>query len=367
MGASKKQLREAAAASRSLPSGMDLMRKINDGLVVKAPTDYLKKVRASVTDNCDELIEVGARIRPLIVDNQQIGWVRGVHHTERRRLSRWVHEPNEFIVSVLTLATSLSKDEIEQLSSVEIHNLVELIQTMTEFDVSLYPYLTAFSSTMTSENLWHGRGVQLTSFENKKVEMPDGKVMKIVSPSEHARLWATLCVYREQAKVRLDANWNAVLQVRPLAGKSVDPLAAELKTLARQLATDSMEPWEAVVKVKAESNLEDGWAHPENLETQEGMLKELHGMLSGDRHEQLMAKFEKQQIDAAEKNRKALETLVARRGGPGINEETVEIHTEAEVRQRERDLKKGNLPPAPIDRNKTETVADPVERMKRYK
>lgn len=367
MDATKDQLRQVAASPRSLPSGVDLMRRINDGLAVKPSSNYLREIRDQVTENCDELIELGARIRPLMVDNKQIGWVRGIHHTERRRLSRWVHEPNEYIVAILTLATSLSRGDVEGLTSVEIHNLVELIQTMTEYDVSLYPYLTAFSSTMTSENLWHGRGTRLTSFENKKIEMPNGQVMGVLAPSEHARLWATLCVYREQAKVRLDANWNAVLQVRPLAGKSVDPLAAELKALARQLATDSMEPWEGVVKVRAETNLDDGWAHAENLDTQEGMLKELHGMLAGDKHEQLMAKFEKQQIEAAEKRRKELENFAIRRGGVGINEETIRVETDADVRQRELELRKGRNIPVPINREKTETTLDPVDKMKRYK
>jgi hypothetical protein len=190
--------------------------------------------------------------------------------------------------------------------------------------------------------------------------------MRILAPSEHARLWATLCVHREQAKVRLDANWNAVLQVRPLAGKSVDPLANELKALSKQLATESMEPWETVVRFKPAKDLDDGWAHSENLETQEGMLKELHGMLNDDKHEQLMAKFEKQQIDAAEERKRALKRLVPQRE-LGVNEETMWVETDASVRQRELDLKKGRVAPKPIDRNKTEFVVDPVEKMKRYK
>lgn len=366
--ATKTQLREVSKKSglKGLPSGVDLMRQISEGAVQKAPNEYLQQVKVKVTEACDELIELGARVRPLVVDGQQIGWVRGVHSTERRRLARWVHDPNEFIVSILTLATSLKREEIERFTALEIRNLVELVQKMTIYDLSLYPYLTAFTCTMASENLWHGRGMQLTSFENREILLPDGGVMRVLAPSDHARLWATLCVYREQAKVRLDANWNAVLQVRPLAGKSIDPLANDLKSLSKQLATDSMEPWETIVRFKPEVKLDDGWAHAENLETQEGMLKELHGMLNDDKHEQLMAKFEKQQIDAAEARKRSLRALVPQRE-LGINEETMWVETDADVRKRELDLKRGRIAPKPIDRNKTEFEIDPVEKMKRYK
>jgi hypothetical protein len=366
MTATKTQLREVATSAGRLPSGVDLMRQISEGGVVKAPNEFILDVKSKITEACDELIELGARVRPLVVDGQQIGWVRGVHNTERRRLSRWVHDPNEVIISVLTLATSLKREQIEQFSGLEIRNLVELVQKMTWYDMTLYPYLSAFTSTMASENLWHGRGTLLTSFENREIHLPDGQIMRVLAPSEHARLWATLCVYREQAKVRLDANWNAILQVRPLAGKSVDPLANELKALGKQLATESIEPWENVIRFTPARDLDDGWAHAENLDTQEGMLKELHGMLNDDKHEQLMAKFEKQQIEAAEERKRALKRLVPQRE-LGVNEETMWVETDASVRKRELDLKKGRIVPKPIDRDKTELEVDPVEKMKRYK
>lgn len=355
-----------APPPRNLPSGVDLMRRINDGMVKKNPSEYLESVRDSIVENCDELLEVGARIRPLMVDGKQVGWVRGIHNTERRRVSRWVYEPNKYATHVLTLATSLKKEEIEDLSSLELHNLVELVQKMTEYDMSLYPYLSAFASTLSSENLWHSRGVEITSFDNKLVELPDGHVMRILTAPNHSRLWATLCVYREQAKARLDDNWNSLLQIRPMAGKSADPLAAKLKTIAKSLVTDSMEPWESLVKIQPAINLDDGWAHSENMETREGALKELQGMMSNDRHERLMEKFQKQQIEAAEARKKELENLVSKRGGLGINMETVQVETDAEVRRREADLKKGRIPP-PMQRSKTETTPNPVERIKRYK
>jgi hypothetical protein len=342
------------------------MRRINEGSIQKAPNEHVEAVRLAVIENCDELLEVGARIRPLLVEGTQIGWVRAVHNTERRRLSRWLQDSNEFVITTLTLATTLTRAEIIDLSSIELRNLVTLVHKMSDYDVSLFPYLTAFTNTLVSENLWHGYGIKLTSFENRIVDLPGGSTMKILVPSDHSRLWATLCMYREQAKVRLDASWNAVLQVRPLAGKSVDPMAAELKATSRQLATNSLEPWQDIVKMQTRPDLDDGWAHAENMDTREGMFKELRGMLSNDRHEQLMTKFEKQQIDAAEEHKRKLEEISHRRGGPGVNEEVIRIESDADVRRRELDLKKGRGAPTPIERSKTETIANPLERMKRY-
>ena len=365
MGASKQQLKQAARNGGHLPSGVDLMRKISDGLVKKVPNEHIQTIRASIVENCDELLEVGARIRPLMVDGERIGWVRGVHYTERRRLTRWSLTPDEYVISTLSLATTLTRPEIVDLSSLELHNLVLVVQKMADYDISLFPYLSAFTSTFASENLWHSRGTQLTSFENRIVELPDGKTLRLLVPSDHARLWASLCVYREQAKARLDASWNSLLQVRPMAGKSVDPLAAELKKTSQQLVANSLIPWEEVVKIQG-PDLDDGWAHAENLDTREGMMKELQGMLANDRHEQLMAKFEKQQIDAAEERKRAIEAMSRRRGGPGINEETIEVVSDSDVRKRELELKKGRGIPTPLDRNKSEATPDVADRMRRY-
>ena len=111
--------------------------------------------------------------------------------------------------------------------------------------------------------------------------------------------------------------------------------------------------------------MDDGWAHAENLDTREGMLKELYGMVANDKHEQLMAKFEKQQVEAAEGRKRAIEVAATRRGGLGINVETIQVMSEMDVRQRELELKRGRIP-TPIDRNTAETTADAVEKMKRY-
>jgi hypothetical protein len=341
-------------------SGVDLMKRINDGLIQKAPTEYIQQVRAKITESCEELIDFGARIRPLVVDKKQVGWVRGVHYAERKVLERWAPLPNDFIYHTLRLATSFTPEELENFSAVEIHYLAAVVQRMSEYDMSLYPYLSAFVTTMSSENLWHGKGTLLSSFENKKVTLPDGHTMEIMKPPDHTRLWATLCTYREQAKKRLDENFNAVLIVRPWAGKSVDPISSELKAMSRQLQTDSFEPWQNIIKVESSVDVNDGWAHSDD--TREGIVRELKGMLNNDRHEQLIATFEKQQREAAEERQNKLNKMVEDRGGPGIFEEHTEVITEQEVLRRQRALKKG-IPSVSRDREVTE---DPQDKIKRY-
>jgi hypothetical protein len=354
----------AAPGAKLLPSGIDLMRRINDGLVQKNPSEYVEQVRREITENCEELIQVGARIRPLVVRGEQVGWVRAVSNAERTRLRHWVFDPDEFVLNILSIATSLTKQELNEFTGLEIHNIVELVSKMTEYDLSLYPYLSCFTTTMTSESLWHSSGHKLSSFENKVIELPDGKRMKILAPSEHARLWATLCTYREQAKKRLDESWNALLIVRPWAGKGVDSLSNELKGVARRLQTDSLEPWESIVRQGgATIDFNDGWGHAGD--SPEDLLREMRGMLANDKHEQLMSKFETQQIEAAEARQRELQSIIERHGGPGVGEEVMVVETEQQVRQREVELRRGRVQPIPYGRN-TETALAPDERIKKY-
>jgi hypothetical protein len=356
------------SADSRLTPGAELARSLSEGVVNRVPPKYIQEVRGRVTEACSEIIGIGARIRPLMVDGTQRGWVRGFFNTERRILLRWVPDPLDFVYRCLLLSTSLAEEEVTALSSLEVVRLVRLVTAMGERDSSLYPYLSAFSTTRDSECLWHSGG-QYASFENRRVAMPDGKHISILCPSDHARLWASLCTYREQAKKRLDENWNAVLIIRPWAGKSVDGLVAELKGVTKQMKADALEPWEGIVSAPPDKSLDDGWAHIENMETKEGMLRELHGMLSNDRHEQLMAEFERQQIEAAEQRKRQLERIAAGRGGPGINREVIRVETEVGAFKKERELRKGRIAPPPVaDRYAADrsTGTDIGERIKRY-
>jgi hypothetical protein len=322
-------------------SGKELMRRINDGDFVKAPAESVERIKREIAENCEELIETGARIRPLLVGDAQVGWVRGIHPQERKMFKRWVKNPDDFVLNVLLLATTFSKQEIEGMTAVELRSLAEVVRLMGEYDMALYPYLSAYVTTASSEGLWFGKGERLTSYENRVVTMPDGMGMRIMAPPDHARLWASLCVYREQAKRRLDESMNSLFIVRPWAGKNADPIAQELRGVARQLETDSSDPWEKVIKAVPKVDVNDGWAHAGD--SVEDLRRELKGMLEGDKHERLMEVWQKQMQDEAEGRQKEIEDLRKKRGTtePGVVEERFEVLTDAQVRQRQRDMLQG--------------------------
>jgi hypothetical protein len=345
-------------------SGVDLMRQINDGKLKKAPTEYVERVRGEITEACEELLDIGARIRPLVSAKRQVGWVRGLYPSERKMLNRWIVTQDELVANVLSLATSFTAEEIDGLTSAEVRSLLNVVRKMTEYDVSLFPYLAPYVTTMSSENLWHGKGTRLSAFENRVITLPDGKQIRILAPSDHARLWSTLCTYREQAKKRLDENFNALLIIRPLAGKNADPIGAELRALARTMATNAVEPWQNIIQVKSEVDVNDGWAHPGD--SIEDLKREMDGFIQGDRHERLMEKFEQQMRDEAEGRKQKLNEAVLQRGGPGITD-VITIRTDAEVRQTERDLRKGRPVIQPVKREDREVTSMPAEQIKKYR
>lgn len=346
------------------------MRRISRGEVKIAPKEQVELVKAEISENCEELVEVGARIRPLLVKGKQVGWVRGVHLQERRILRRYVRDPNDYVGLTLKHATSFTQEEIEAMSADEIKSLAEVVREMSEYDVSLYPYLSAFVTTGTSEALWYGKGDQLTSFEHKSVTMPDGKKITIMAPSDHARLWATLCSYREQAKRRLEDNTNALFIVRPLAGKQADPIAAELTKIAKQLETGSNWMWEQIVTTRKETDVNDGWGHPGD--SLEDLQRELKGMMEGDKHEKLMEAWQNQMIDEAEKKQKEIERIRKERGitEAGVQQGTITMLTEKQIKERQAALRKGKKPEdAKVKRQAMEV--DPttrqLDKVKRYR
>src|SRR5271157_1704985 len=297
---------------RDASMGMDIMRRISSGELRKAPAETVERVKAEITENCEELIEVGARIRPLLVDGKQVGWVRGVHMQERRMLKRWVRDPNDYVALTLQHATTFAREEIEAMQVEEVRALAEVVRQMSEHDLSLFPYLSAYVTTPSSESLWYGRGESLTSFEHKAVTMPDGKKMVIMAPPDHSRLWATLCSYREQAKKRLEDNTNALFIVRPWAGKAADPIANELRQVARQLETGSNHMWEQVVVAQQPVDVNDGWGHPGD--SLQDLQRELKGMMEGDKHERLMEAWQEQMVAEEEAKLKAIKEARIRRG-----------------------------------------------------
>jgi len=327
--------------------GMDIMRQINDGVFRPPPSAKdVEEVKTEITDNCEELIEVGARIRPLLVDGKQVGWVRGVHMQERRMLKRWVREPNDYVALSLKYATSFTLAEIEAMQPEEIRSLADVVRNMSDRDLSLYPYLSAYVTTQSSESLWYSKGEKLTSFDHQRITMPDDRIITVMAPPDHARMWATLCSYREQAKKRLEDNTNALFIVRPWAGKQVDPIANELKSVARQLETGSNHMWEQIVQVQQKVDVNDGWGHPGD--SVEDLRRELKGMMEGDKHERLMDAWAKQMIHEAEEKQKEVDAAREKRGiqSAGVYQQAMEVLTEREVQERQAALAKGQQPKA---------------------
>ncbi len=350
--------------------GMDIMRRINDGELRTAPAEEIEKIKDKITENCEELIEVGARIRPLLVDGKQVGWVRGIHLQERRVLRRWVRDPNDYVALTLQNATTFTREEIEAMQGYEVRSLIEVVRQMSDYDLTLYPYLQAYVTTASSEALWYGKGEKLVSFESKTVTMPDGKKMNIMAPPDHARLWATLCTYREQAKKRLEDNTNALFIVRPWAGRSADPIGNELKAISRQLETGSNYVWENVIRVPNKVDVNDGWGHPG--ETLQDLQRELKGMMEGDRHETMMEAWQAQMIHEAEQEKKKIVDARKAQGKEekgGLTESRFEVLTEKDIKARQAALAKGKQPvkATPRDTFEQTGASRQLEKIKKYR
>jgi len=289
--------------------GAELVQKIADGSLAQAPSEYLVKTRDEVSEAIEEILDVGARIRPLLLEGKRVGWVRGIHLSERKLLKRWISDDTEFIEHLLEIGTTLTQEESHNLSMLEVRSILRVIRTMTDSDLRLFPYISAYTTTAGSEQLWFSRGAEGSLFRERVVDLPDGKRMRILAAPDQACLWAALCHNRIQAKARLEASFNAVMIVRAWVGKQADPISHDLKTLARDLQTNSMEPWKDIVRVRPEAALDDGWAHSED-DSIEGMQREMHGMLSNDRHERTVASIWAQEQARAEKMRRGIEEKI---------------------------------------------------------
>lgn len=350
--------------------GMDIMRRINAGELRKASPAHIEGIKAKIVENCEEIVEQGARVRPLMSGDIQVGWCRGVHGSERQLLKHWIKEPNDYIMHVLVLGTSFTKEEIEAMSGTEIRGLTEVVQQMTLYDNALFPYLPAFATTAQSENLWFSKGEALAAWEDRIVTMPDGKQVRIMRPSNHARAWTSLCTYRENAKKRLEADFNALFIVRPWAGRHADPIQAELTRVAKGLETNSFEPWEQIVRPVYTVDKTDGWGHPGD--SVEDLQRELKGMMEGDKHERLMEAWASQMGAEAAAAQKKLEEERKRRGTDkvGIISERMEILTDKQVRERQAELKAGRVPKQSgavrRDNHETDPSNRQIEKIRKY-
>src|SRR5208282_3079660 len=82
-------------------SGIELMNRISEGIAIQVPSAAIQEVRTEIIKNCEEMLDQGARIRPLFAGKEQIGWIRGLHLSERKLLGRWIFDTNDFVAAVL--------------------------------------------------------------------------------------------------------------------------------------------------------------------------------------------------------------------------------------------------------------------------
>ena len=187
----------------SITRGADLMQRLNDGSLQQAPSAYLEKTRTDITAAIEELLDIGARIRPLLVNEARVGWVRGVLPSERKALQRWITDDVEMIEHLLLLGTTLTIEEIRDLNMLEMRSLSRIVRAMTESDLKLYAYIGAFVTTGTSEQLWYSKGTSIANFRDRVVCSSTG--CAFVELSSHP------------AGREGDADYDSHLHVTPLA------------------------------------------------------------------------------------------------------------------------------------------------------
>lgn len=317
--------------------GMDLMNRIHSGeLQTTRPSMTITEVKGEISAALEEILEVGARIRPLHLGGEQVGWVRGVHLAERKMIGRWYTDPIDRIYQILRIATTLTDDELNDLDTFEFRTLVRVVTDYSNRDITLFPFVSAFTSTSMSETLWFARGASLSSFKSTTVDLLDGKSMRLLAAPDHARLWVTLAAARERAKVKLDDMFNAALIAKSMVGKGANKLFSDLQKSAKQLRSDIDDPWKEIVPVVAEDvNYNDGWGHAHQDNTEEGFWRESQGMINGDKHEAFMDKFYHQQIEESQQREAEMEKRYQAAAEWGGVSDSTSIVTEAEMRRRD--------------------------------
>jgi hypothetical protein len=148
----------------------------------------------------------------------------------------------------------------------------------------------------------------VASWNDRTARLPGGYAFKLLAPPEHSRLWAGVATLRERSKRRLDDNYNAAMVTRALTGKGADKLYAALKQNQQSLAPDLPDPWTKVVRADLEGvNFGDGWGHSHQDDSVDGVMREVRGMATMDKHEKFMEAFYTQQMEEAKRQEEALE------------------------------------------------------------
>lgn len=337
---SEKHKRCGVMMSKS--QGADLMNQINSGELVTRSSEVAEEVKEKVSEALDEIITSGARIRPLFLDSKRIGWVRPLFYAERKVLDRLSVSPTERTYLMLKHCTSLSDSALNNLDGREIQQVLKIIGKMNLADYSLYPFIQAFTSTQTSYNLWYIRDNALLC--RKTLELPTGESLKVMAVNDHIKLWVSLSEMRFNSIQKLEQALALSAIVKAQIGQKAERYVQDLSRVLNSFKTDSLDPWMDTVdfvKVDKKINYNDGFGHSHEDDSVSGLLREIKGMMEGDKHEQLMASFYNHQISEAKAQQAEVSRLIEERQKQleSMEDETLVVLTDAEVNKRVLEIK----------------------------
>lgn len=324
--------------------GVDLINQLNDGTLGRKHSQVAIEVKAKVTDAMTELVRVGARVRPLLIKDKRVGWMRPLSFSERKILESQYDNEDDRIRLSIWYCTTLTNEEISDLDLVELNSLLRVMVEANLADLSLFPFISAFTSTQSSINLWSSKHDRI--FDKDTIDLPDGSQLRLLCPSDHIQLWSTLCVYRDRAISKLEQAINFSALVKTMAGKNADRYIKDLIKSLNAFEADPIDPWEDIINFSAldkDIDFNDGFGHAHQDGSTTGLLREMEGMMTGDRHEQAIQSFYDSQIAEAKRKEEEVQRIIQNRREQLANmevDDTMVVMTEREVRARETQLRR---------------------------
>jgi hypothetical protein len=325
-------------------TGTDLMNQLSPGELHQKSSEVASKVKDHVSVAMEEIITMGARVRPLKLNGLRVGWLRPLAYAERKVLDRQIDDDDERVLLTMKYCTTLTEDEILDLDIFELNSILHRIYDANLADLSLFPYISAFVSTQVSHNLWTSKTDLL--FNRDEIRLLDGRTMRFIAMPDHLRLWASLATLRVDSINKLERTLNFGTLIKAQIGKGADKYVNELIRALNGFQTDLIEPWTEVVDfMKLQHDIPqfgDGFGHSHQDSSVQGLMREMHGMLQGDKHEQLMDTFYQKQLTEAQQKEAEIQDIVQRRRKALDEMEddgAMVVVTDAEVRRREREIR----------------------------
>ena len=358
-----------------IPAGVDLMNQINIGELKFKQSNVALEVKDNVSTAMVEILTLGARVRPLKLDGRRVGWIRPLAYSERKLLDQMIENEEERVLLTLLHCTTLTEDELVGLDIYELNSILHRLYGANVADMSLFPYISAFCTTQASQSIWCSRHDHI--YDRKVIILPDGKTLKLLTTPDHISLWSSLSTIRMNSISRLEESLNFGTLIKAQVGKGAEKYIKELVRSLNEFQVDSIDPWTEVVdyvKLSADRpHFDDGYGHSHEDNTVQGLLREMEGMIHGDKHEALMQQFYDKQINEAKIKEKELQIRVQKR-----RKELEELEddgrmvviTDVEVKRRERAIKEKsqNLMQHHINElaDQTEEMPPATERITKY-